>query len=241
MDSHDSSFIVLPRLADVLDGCINCYEGAGLWAAWHQDVTSSSQASLCKSSFQLIQTGSGSFGMSSIHRMSGAPQRLCEMKAIHVGYAQSGMSADYRARPRTTAKSSTASWWRHHQLSRCCLTASSIGNAVHSTLQRARGQAPRPPSATTLRYNLALPMMLDSETHKPRRHCLMIVCSHRLQFEGTHENCSLPYCRLCSQAPRPPHPVLVDNSHTIHARKHEAISFSRNYENHAGRYSPIQL
>lgn len=28
-----SSFIGLPRLADVLDGCINCYEGARLWAA----------------------------------------------------------------------------------------------------------------------------------------------------------------------------------------------------------------
>jgi hypothetical protein len=40
MDSHDSSFIVLPRLADVLDGCINSYEGASLQAAWDHDVMS---------------------------------------------------------------------------------------------------------------------------------------------------------------------------------------------------------
>ena len=98
-----SSFIVLPRLADVLDGCINCYEGARLWAAWDHDVTSSSQVSQCKPSFPFTQTGSGPFGMPSIHCMGGAPQPL-RNETINVGYAQSGTSADYLARPRTTAK-----------------------------------------------------------------------------------------------------------------------------------------
>ncbi len=170
-------------------------------------------------------------------------QRLCEMKKRNDRNTQTGMSADYHA-PENDGEvvqlchrlvaSPSALVLPAFVSYRECRT-----KRYDSAPQRAQRRG-FPAHATTvwctLRCCLSCWARKYSSDHP---HCLIAVMCMPTDHSNssTHETVTCRTTGCASRLSGAPLHVLVDKSHGKHARKHEAISFSRNYENHVGRYS----